>query len=213
MWLQQVGTIHAAAFSDANLYAEVANKAFFWMQPSFYNIDITCLHKDAAAGYFTQVCTSTPASTNFCLCDRKQGIVHPNYACISAKLDYRTTLVTHMRCLVALHELVARVIGFAWGAPQNFKWGCFSVVGNRQVLEQKQNLKAEKPRQGYHLCVHGHCACPWRHWLMALFKCLQEDIDCYFQYVPTGCCGCNRPKRDCLTVCQQSARFRQRDRA
>ena len=49
MWLQQVGTIHAAAFSDANLYAEVANKAFFWMQPSFYNIDITCLHKDAAA--------------------------------------------------------------------------------------------------------------------------------------------------------------------
>ncbi|KAL3142539.1 hypothetical protein ABBQ38_002861 [Trebouxia sp. C0009 RCD-2024] len=51
----QVGTIHAAAFSDANLYAEVANKAFFWMQPSFYNIDITCLHKEAAAGYFTQV--------------------------------------------------------------------------------------------------------------------------------------------------------------
>lgn len=55
MCLQQVGTIHVAAFSDANLYAEVANKAFFWMQPSFYNIDITCLHKDAAAGYFTQV--------------------------------------------------------------------------------------------------------------------------------------------------------------
>lgn len=55
--LQQIGTIHAAAFSDANLYAEVANKAFFWMQPSFYNIDLTCLHKDAAAGYFTQVCT------------------------------------------------------------------------------------------------------------------------------------------------------------
>lgn len=57
MCLQQVGTIHAAAFSDANLYAEVANKAFFWMQPSFYNIDITCLHKEAAAGYFTQVCS------------------------------------------------------------------------------------------------------------------------------------------------------------
>lgn len=51
----QVGRIHAAAFSDANLYAEVANKAFFWMQPSFYNIDITCLHKEAAAAYFTQV--------------------------------------------------------------------------------------------------------------------------------------------------------------
>ncbi len=48
-----------AAFSDANLYAEVANKAFFWMQPSFYNIDITCLHKEAAAGYFTQVGTFT----------------------------------------------------------------------------------------------------------------------------------------------------------
>ena len=55
--VQQVGRIHAAAFSDANLYAEVANKAFFWMQPSFYNIDITCLHKDAAAAYFTQVCS------------------------------------------------------------------------------------------------------------------------------------------------------------
>lgn len=54
--MQQVGRIHVAAFSDANLYAEVANKAFFWMQPSFYNIDITCLHKEAAAGYFTQVC-------------------------------------------------------------------------------------------------------------------------------------------------------------
>lgn len=53
--VQQVGRIHAAAFSDANLYAEVANKAFFWMQPSFYNIDITCLHKEAAAAYFTQV--------------------------------------------------------------------------------------------------------------------------------------------------------------
>ncbi|DBA90994.1 TPA: hypothetical protein ACH3X2_004201 [Trebouxia sp. C0005] len=51
----QVGRIHTAAFSDANLYAEVANKAFFWMQPSFYNIDITCLHKEAAAAYFTQV--------------------------------------------------------------------------------------------------------------------------------------------------------------
>jgi len=58
--VQQVGRIHAAAFSDANLYAEVANKAFFWMQPSFYNIDITCLHKEAAAAYFTQVSPVAP---------------------------------------------------------------------------------------------------------------------------------------------------------
>ena len=55
--LQQVGRIHVAAFSDANLYAEVANKSFFWMQPNFYGIDLTCLQKDAAAGYFTQVCS------------------------------------------------------------------------------------------------------------------------------------------------------------
>ena len=50
-----MGRIHVAAFSDANLYAEVANKSFFWMQPNFYGIDLTCLQKDAAAGYFTQV--------------------------------------------------------------------------------------------------------------------------------------------------------------
>ena len=61
--MQQVGRIHVAAFSDANLYAEVANKAFFWMQPSFYNIDITCLHKEASEGYFTQVCYYTPICT------------------------------------------------------------------------------------------------------------------------------------------------------
>ncbi len=72
--VQQVGRIHAAAFSDANLYAEVANKAFFWMQPSFYNIDITCLHKEAAAAYFTQVSPPPPSP-------------HPPIICLHATLD------------------------------------------------------------------------------------------------------------------------------
>ena len=44
-----------AAFSDELLHAEVAAKASFWQQPSFYGIDLTCLHRPATAGYFGQV--------------------------------------------------------------------------------------------------------------------------------------------------------------
>ena len=51
----RVGRIHVAAFSDPLLFSEVASKAQFWQQPSFYGVDLTCLHAPAAAGYFNQV--------------------------------------------------------------------------------------------------------------------------------------------------------------
>jgi type I protein arginine methyltransferase len=51
----RVGRIHVAAFSDSILYSEIATKAQFWQQPSFYGVDLTCLHTPAAAGYFNQV--------------------------------------------------------------------------------------------------------------------------------------------------------------
>ncbi|KAI8468281.1 MAG: putative histone-arginine methyltransferase CARM1 [Monoraphidium minutum] len=51
----QIGRIHAAAFTDALLYGEVAQKAAFWQQPSFCGVDVTCLFEPAAESYFAQV--------------------------------------------------------------------------------------------------------------------------------------------------------------
>ncbi|KXZ44487.1 hypothetical protein GPECTOR_67g328 [Gonium pectorale] len=51
----QLGRIHAAAFSDEVLHAEVAAKSAFWMQPAFYGVDVTALHGAATEGYFGQV--------------------------------------------------------------------------------------------------------------------------------------------------------------
>jgi type I protein arginine methyltransferase len=51
----RIGRVHVAAFSDPTLHAEIATKASFWQQPSFYGVDITCLEAPAAAGYFSQV--------------------------------------------------------------------------------------------------------------------------------------------------------------
>ncbi|MEW5310733.1 MAG: hypothetical protein WDW38_002501 [Sanguina aurantia] len=51
----QLGRIHAAAFSDDALYQEVGSKAAFWMQPSFYGIDVTSLYNAAVDSYFAQV--------------------------------------------------------------------------------------------------------------------------------------------------------------
>lgn len=50
-----VGRIHVAAFSDAALHAEVAYKAEFWQQPSFYGVDLTTLKTPALSAYFAQV--------------------------------------------------------------------------------------------------------------------------------------------------------------
>ncbi|PNW72598.1 hypothetical protein CHLRE_15g635350v5 [Chlamydomonas reinhardtii] len=49
-----LGRIHAAAFSDALLHAEVGAKAAFWQQPAFYGVDLTALHRPAVEGYFGQ---------------------------------------------------------------------------------------------------------------------------------------------------------------
>lgn len=51
----QIGRIHAAAFSDAVLYAEIYNKASFWQQSNFYGIDVNALHGPATEGFFSQV--------------------------------------------------------------------------------------------------------------------------------------------------------------
>lgn len=50
----RMGRIFVTAFSDHVLYAEVAGKAAFWQQPSFYGVDLTCLAPSAASGYFAQ---------------------------------------------------------------------------------------------------------------------------------------------------------------
>ncbi|GFR50116.1 hypothetical protein Agub_g12266, partial [Astrephomene gubernaculifera] len=51
----QLGRIHAAAFSDAVLHAEVGAKSAFWLQSGFFGVDLTCLHAPATHGYFGQV--------------------------------------------------------------------------------------------------------------------------------------------------------------
>lgn len=51
----QIGRIHVAAFTDEVLYNEVLAKAYFWMQPSFYGVDVTSLQPDAVDSYFSQV--------------------------------------------------------------------------------------------------------------------------------------------------------------
>lgn len=58
----QLGRIHAAAFTDALLYGEVAQKATFWQQPAFYGVDVTCLFEAAAEGYFSQVIAGSGAA-------------------------------------------------------------------------------------------------------------------------------------------------------
>ncbi|GIL86442.1 hypothetical protein Vretimale_11624 [Volvox reticuliferus] len=51
----QLGRIHAACFSDEVLHTEVAAKSAFWLQSSFYGVDVTSLHPAATEGYFGQV--------------------------------------------------------------------------------------------------------------------------------------------------------------
>ncbi|GIL64457.1 hypothetical protein Vafri_18372 [Volvox africanus] len=51
----QLGRIHAACFSDEVLHSEVAAKSAFWLQSSFYGVDVTSLHPAATEGYFGQV--------------------------------------------------------------------------------------------------------------------------------------------------------------
>ncbi|GMP68421.1 hypothetical protein CsSME_00028048 [Camellia sinensis var. sinensis] len=47
-------TIHMAPFSDEYLYVEIANKALFWQQRSYYEVDLTPLYGSAFQGYFSQ---------------------------------------------------------------------------------------------------------------------------------------------------------------
>ncbi|KAI4369559.1 hypothetical protein MLD38_017985 [Melastoma candidum] len=49
-----VGRIHVAPFSDEYLYVEIATKALFWQQHSYYGVDLTPLHEAAFQGYFSQ---------------------------------------------------------------------------------------------------------------------------------------------------------------
>ena len=53
--MQQIGRIHVAAFSDELLYNEVLGKAYFWVQQSFYGVDVTPLYEPAVDSYFAQV--------------------------------------------------------------------------------------------------------------------------------------------------------------
>ena len=43
-----------APFSDEYLWAEVASKALFWQQASYYGVDLTPLHREATHAYFSQ---------------------------------------------------------------------------------------------------------------------------------------------------------------
>ncbi|PKI65102.1 hypothetical protein CRG98_014571 [Punica granatum] len=49
-----VGRIHMAPFSDEYLFVEIANKALFWQQLSYYGVDLTPLHGSAFQGNFSQ---------------------------------------------------------------------------------------------------------------------------------------------------------------
>ncbi|CAL5346958.1 unnamed protein product [Camellia sinensis] len=49
-----IGRIHMAPFSDEYLYVEIANKALFWQQRSYYEVDLTPLYGFAFQGYFSQ---------------------------------------------------------------------------------------------------------------------------------------------------------------
>ncbi|KAK4353730.1 hypothetical protein RND71_025924 [Anisodus tanguticus] len=49
-----VGRIHMAPFSDEYLYMEIANKAIFWQQQSYFGVDLTPLQRSAYEGYFSQ---------------------------------------------------------------------------------------------------------------------------------------------------------------
>lgn len=49
-----VGRIHMAPFSDEYLFVEIANKALFWQQQSYYDVDLTPLYNTAFQGYFSQ---------------------------------------------------------------------------------------------------------------------------------------------------------------
>lgn len=44
-----------ALFSDDVLYQEILSKATFWLQQSFYGVNLSPLHTDALDQYFTQV--------------------------------------------------------------------------------------------------------------------------------------------------------------
>ncbi|KAK4372753.1 hypothetical protein RND71_008137 [Anisodus tanguticus] len=46
--------IHMAPFSDEYLYMEIANKAIFWQQQSYFGVDLTPLQRSAYEGYFSQ---------------------------------------------------------------------------------------------------------------------------------------------------------------
>lgn len=50
-----LGRIYAAAFQDAALHAELVDKAAFWLNPSFYGVNLRSLHAPALEGYFNKV--------------------------------------------------------------------------------------------------------------------------------------------------------------
>lgn len=53
--LQGFSRISVSPFCDPLLFNEVAAKALFWINRSFYGVDISPLHAPALAGYFAQV--------------------------------------------------------------------------------------------------------------------------------------------------------------
>lgn len=49
-----LGRIHAAAFSDTVLHAELAARVAFWENPAFFGVDLTPLRTRACAAAFAQ---------------------------------------------------------------------------------------------------------------------------------------------------------------
>ena len=58
--VQQIGRIHVAAFTDDVLHSEMMNKATFWLQSSFFGVDLTSLYEPAMDGYFSQATLLLP---------------------------------------------------------------------------------------------------------------------------------------------------------
>lgn len=53
------GDLHVAPFSDEQLFIEQYNKANFWYQTSFHNVDLSCLRNAAMKEYFRQPIVDT----------------------------------------------------------------------------------------------------------------------------------------------------------
>ena len=103
-----LGRIHVAAFSDAALHAELDAKAAFWRQPDFYGVNLGCLERPAADGFFRQVVVdAVPAG---CLVSGPETKV----------IDFGSVTVVELQRVVVPLRLVVAAVGDVHGVAAWF---------------------------------------------------------------------------------------------